>query len=311
MSASQRSPEAQNVSYRYQVYGLNVRSRLPLPELHSNERPGEADVDVRLGKVPHSEEWLTLRPDGAILSVPDIASYLMRAGREIVVDPVPHASDRNVRLYLLGSAMGVLLHQRGLLPLHANAIEIDGRAIAVMGESGAGKSTLAAWLHDAGHRIISDDVCVVGVDEQGRSCVHPGLPRIRLWKDALERSGREPGDFEYSFSGDETYEKFDVPVARDMSVGADLELAAIYLLSTGQEFDVTRLPGAEAVEALFSHTYRGFAVSQVGSSQLHFDSSVKVARRTPIFRFERSRDLGAMANDVPRIVEHARRQVGA
>ena len=269
------------------------------------------DVDVRQGTISTAdEEWLTLSSDGAVLKVPEIAAYLMRDGREIVVDPAPDAAERNVRLYLLGSAMGVLLHQRGLLPLHANAIEVDGRAIAVMGESGAGKSTLAAWLHDAGHRIVADDVCVVGVDEGGRTRVHPGLPRIRLWKDALEHTGRESGDYEYSYAGDDTYEKFDIPISSDMSVGAELDLAAIYLLSTGQEFGISRLAGAEAVEALFSHTYRGFAVSQLGSNRLHFDASVRVARSTPIFRFERSRDLDAMANDVPRILEHARRQVG-
>ena len=44
----------------------------------------------------------------------------------------PGASSRNVRVFLLGSAFGALLHQRGLLPLHANAVEVDGRAVATL-----------------------------------------------------------------------------------------------------------------------------------------------------------------------------------
>ena len=84
---------------------------------------------------------------------------------EIVAEPRQGVPDSNVRLFLLGSAMGALLHQRGLLPLHTNAVEVGGRAFAFMGKSGAGKSTLAAWFHDRGFRIVADDVCVVGFDD--------------------------------------------------------------------------------------------------------------------------------------------------
>jgi len=311
MCASQPSPEVVTPTYRYRVYGLSVRSELPLPELHPDETPGEPDVDIRLESISTSdEEGLILRPDGAVLWVKDIAAYLMRDGREIVVDPSPKASARNVRLYLLGSAMGLMLHQRGLLPLHANAIEIDGCAFAFMGESGAGKSTLAAWLHDAGHRVIADDICVLQFDDKGeRIRVHPGLPRIRLWKDALRHSGREPGDYEFSYAGDETYEKYDVPVPPDKSSASELDLAAIYLLDVGERFAISPLTGVEAVEAIFSHTYRGFAVSQFGRDQLHFDSAVQVVRNTPIFRLERSRGLADMASDAPKIIEQARQLI--
>ena len=315
MSASRPSPEMASAQgdYRYRVYGLGVRSDLPLPELNREENPGDADVDIRIGRVPRSaEEGISLGPDGAILRIKDVACYLMRNGREIIVDACPGASDRNVRLYLLGSAMGVLLHQKGLLPLHAKAVEVDGRAVAFMGESGAGKSTLAAWLHDRGHRVIADDVCVLRFDEErGRVRVDPGLPRIRLWKDALQRSGREPDNYELSWAGDESYEKFDVPVSPERSATAELEVAAIYLLSAGERFGIELLTGVDAVDAVFSHTYRGFVVAQLGQNRLHFDAAVNVVRSTPIFRLERSRELADMAADIPKIVEHARQMTGS
>jgi hypothetical protein len=300
-------------SYRYRVYGLGVRSDFPLPDLRQDEASGEVDVDIRVGTVPATggdSDGLCLDAESAVLRIKGIASYLIRAAREIVVDRHPGAADRNVRLYLLGSAMGILLHQKGLLPLHANAIEIDGRAVAFMGESGSGKSTLAALLHDAGHRVIADDICVLRFDgEQGAIRVYPGLRRIRLWKDALEHTGREPGDYEFSYAGDETYEKFDVPVSEEKSSSAELDLAAIYLLDAGDRFAISPLTGVEAVEAVFSHTYRGFVVSQLGRNQLHFDSAVRVVRGTPIFRLERSRELADMAADVSKIIEHARQLI--
>jgi hypothetical protein len=66
----------------------------------------------------------------------------------------------------------------------------------------------------------------------------------------------------------------------------------------------------EALEAVFLHTYRGFAVSQLGRDRLHFDSAVRVVRSTPIFRLERSRALRNMATDVPKIIAHARQLIG-
>ena len=145
---------------------------------------------------------------------PGGCGYAVLEGRRIIVDPADGADPRNVRLYLLGSAMGLLLHQRGVLPLHANAVEIDGQAFAFMGPSGAGKSTLAAWFHDQGLRVVADDVCAVHFDAQLRPWVSQGLPRLRLWKSALEATGRSDGHFQRSYAGDEQWDKFDVPLVQ-------------------------------------------------------------------------------------------------
>ena len=99
-----------------------------------------------------------------------------------------------MRLYLLGSAMGMLLHQRGLFRSTPMPSRSTARRFAFMGHSGAGKSTLAAWFHDEGYRILADDVSVIGFGEGGQPTVRPGLPRLRLWRDALDATGRDPGD---------------------------------------------------------------------------------------------------------------------
>ena len=131
----------------YTVFGLRIRSEIDLPELHPAEGDSQPDVVVRKGRVARPDNP---RPgievlDGALLlTIPDVAHFSITGGNEIVVEPGSEVPERNVRLFLLGSAFGALLHQRGLLPLHANAIEVDGRAVAFMGKSGAGKSTLAA-----------------------------------------------------------------------------------------------------------------------------------------------------------------------
>ena len=97
-------------------------------------------------------------------------------------------SDQDLRTFLLGSAVGALLIQRGMLVLHGNSLERDGQAIVCMGHSGAGKSTLAYALMQQGWRLLADDLVAITPDGQ----VLPGIPRIKLWHDAAEAFGLDP-----------------------------------------------------------------------------------------------------------------------
>lgn len=292
----------------YSVFGLRVRSDMPLPELHAAEGPAEPDVVIRQGAIGEPNRDAGLHAvDGAMLFVaPDAARYRIAAGSEILVEPNADVPDRNVRLYLLGSAFGALLHQRGLLPLHANAVEIDGRAFAFMGQQGEGKSTLAAWFHDQGDRIIADDVCVIRID-RGSAWAVPGLPRLRLWEDAIVRSGRRSDRLARSYAGDEEWNKFDVPVAPDRSVRDEIPVGAIYLAESGDAFDVTPLQGVEAAQALFEHTYRGGYLEAANGHESHWQAIVELVRRVPVFRLVRKRGFSVFDQQATAVRDHAAR----
>src|SRR4029077_19574870 len=62
-------------------------------------------------------------------------------------------------------------------PIHASAVEVDGRAACLLGDSGAGKSSVAAALTAQGHDLVSDDACAL--DTQGRVWPGPGLLSLR------------------------------------------------------------------------------------------------------------------------------------
>src|SRR6185437_8241442 len=83
----------------------------------------------------------------------------------------------------MGPVQAILWHQRGLLPLHASAISVNGKAVALAGPSGVGKSTLAAALV-GNHAVLADDICII--DPSDRPTMLPSTPRLRLWREALD-----------------------------------------------------------------------------------------------------------------------------
>ncbi|MFN3389610.1 MAG: hypothetical protein ACK40O_11835 [Allosphingosinicella sp.] len=278
-----------DASHLYSIFGLTVRSEIAFDGLPPAGEKAVPDVEIRRGAIVAAEDRPGYRetPHGTLLTVPGTGRYLISGGREIVAEAAEGGSERNLRLYLLGSAIGALLHQRGLLPLHANAIEIGGRAFAFSGHSGAGKSTMAAWFHDRGHRILTDDVCVIATTPDGRALAYPGIPRLRLWREAVEASGRKAEEYDRSFDG---MDKFDVPTRMEERRDP-LELGGVYLLRRAEDGAqagrIERIAGAGAVETLISNTYRGGYLRTIGRTGEHFHACLGIARAVPVFRVER------------------------
>lgn len=295
----------------HMVFGLAIRSEFQLRELPDAPAGASPDIQIRYGKTGSLREGASgysTNDEGTLLRVPEVGLYLIRDGREIVVEPAGGASERNVRLFLLGSALGALLHQRDLLPLHANAIEIDGRAVAFSGHSGAGKSTIAAWFHDRGHRILTDDVCVIGFAQSGQALAYPGIPRLRLWREALEASGRETGDYDRSF---DSMDKYDVP--SEHRALDPLPLAAIYLLRQSEEGasapSIERLRGVDSVDAIVANTYRGAYLKTIGRTGEHLAACLRVSRQVPVFRAVRLWGFDRFDEQAQLLADHAQEQV--
>jgi hypothetical protein len=248
-------------SYNYHAYGLNIASDLECPELV----PGNGaspDLRVRYGNVPERQDvpatsgaFFQATPQQFLLTIDRIARYAINNGDEIVIDRAPQATDGDVRVFLLGSAIGALLHQRGLLPLHASAIETRLGAVAFMGQVGLGKSTLAAAFHRRGYRVLTDDVCAVSLDADGKPLVTPAYPQLNLWADALEQIGETKENLPLTRLVNAKY-------GRSVSDGYTtnpVPLCAVYELRThdgGSPPSLSRVTGREKMWLLRDNTFR-------------------------------------------------------
>jgi hypothetical protein len=175
--------------------------------------------------------------------------------KSILVFPAPGASERNVRAFLFGSAIGALLQLQGLTVLHASAIGLpDGGAAVFCGPSTAGKSTLAAALGARGYPALADDLTAIRLDGNGQGWCLPGLARTKLWRDALQHLGLEHR------AGDDTrvvpeLDKHALPVTTHH---APMPLRRLYELQAldGDELAMTPLTGVAKLHSLVSQAYR-------------------------------------------------------
>jgi hypothetical protein len=108
-----------------------------------------------------------------------VGRFLVENGNRICVQPEEGVEEKKLRLFLLGSCLGALLHQRGVVPVHASAIGFGRAAVLLCGRPGAGKSTTAAALIARGHSIVSDDISALSVSPQG-VMLAPAYPQLKL-----------------------------------------------------------------------------------------------------------------------------------
>lgn len=239
----------------YSAYDLCFASELALPELHPGH--GEADVQIRYASLDADGSacgtqiapFVWAGKDCLWLRVPNIGRFHIREGKEILIDPESGCDEDSLRVFLLGSAFGALLFQRGHLVLHGNAVQVEGRAMICVGPSGAGKSTLAAAFMRRGYPILADDV--VPVDSRGWAL--PGFPRIKLWRDVAEHLELDTNALKRIRPG---LEKFNLPLEDGKREAVPVRW--IYVL--GSEFTddvrVEPLHGLERFKPLQNNTYR-------------------------------------------------------
>ena len=190
--------------YHYHAFDLHWLSEgLSIPELPGANLDGVLTPPGRSIRIleEDSPSWPQLTPGAhdtpflkmargdLRLTVEGIGCFRIHHGGQIAWQRANKCvSDQDLRTFLLGSAVGALLIQRGTLVLHGNALERDGQSIVCLGHSGAGKSTLAYALMLQGWRLLADDL--VAITPSGQ--VLSGIPRIKLWHDAVKAFGLDP-----------------------------------------------------------------------------------------------------------------------
>lgn len=289
---------------RYHLYGLSVDTDRSLPGLSPIAPAGPADLRMWLGAVPAAEFPESLEvpwyasPQRPVTEEPSLVASRSVDGRffrlryadgtEFRVDaagtrvactwPSPLTLE-DAATYLLGSICGFVLRLRGISSLHASAVAIGDRAVAICGPAGSGKSTTAAAFAARGRAILADDIVPLREGSDGVT-VQPAYPHLRLWPDVLPALG----------SGDlpaltPTWDKRFRNLSTDGAFHAEpLPLGAVYLLGGRETANAPRLepvPPSEAVLQLVAGTYMGWLPDSAARAR-DLAMAARLARSVPV-----------------------------
>ena len=300
--------------YFYRAYGLLFRCTFALPEFITSEEV-ESDVLITLGKIDHpfpepipSQGYFHADENEAYFAWQTIGKFLVKDGKEIIIEPLSTAEERMIRLPLIGTISAVLLHQRGLLVLHSSAVAIDGKVVSFVGEKGWGKSTMAATLYGRGHILMADDVVALDMSNLAKPMVLPGFPQFKLYPEAAAFSlGDDPETLPIIASG---YNKRIRRVTENFSAQS-FPLTHIFVLGKGSVPQIKSLSTQESLIQLITHSY----ASRFGQKLLtgnraaqHLHNCTSLIKNISICSLERPKSL-PLLSEIAQLVETQTQQV--
>jgi len=228
--------------------------------------------------LPGGDYWGLFYGDGARFAIE-------RFGREVWADWPDGYTLEDACTYLVGPVMGFVLRLRGTVCLHASAVAVGDRAIALTGLAGAGKSTTAAAFGCAGFPVLSEDIVALA-DNGAQFLVQPGYPRVNLWADSARTLfGSEDALPRITPTWDKRY----MPLDQNGRCFASkpLPLGAIYILDRRDVAltspAIEEASGEEAFMALVANTYVNYLLDQ-DMRRTEFDVLSRVVSDIPIRR---------------------------
>jgi hypothetical protein len=296
------------------AYGLRISADIPLPGLPTQPGTQPAEFRIRLkdksrfrAESPSSSDRIlyvspVLDPEGrpnltvARLAGDNCTGFFYSDGVRFVVTPdglevsadwPDHFTLEDASTYLLGPVVAYVLRLRGVTCLHASAVAVNGRAVALFGHAGAGKSTAAAAFALRAFPVLSDDVAVLS-DHGDRFEVQPGYPRINLWPDSVRiLLGSDDALPRITPTWDKRYLALDGDGRSFQS--RPLPLGAIYILGDRDKTLSTpvieEVTGGDALIALVSNTYVNYLLDRDMRAR-EFEVLSRVLANVPVRRVQ-------------------------
>jgi hypothetical protein len=197
-----------STSASFSAFGLSLRANRPIPGLRPRSAGASVDTHILLDPetwAPAQDssgelQYVSAEHDehGPLLQVWRLAGgtyyrLLYSEGIEFLVDRrgtevwarwSESLTVDDAATFLLGPVLGFVLRLRGTVCLHASAVAVGERAVALLGPAGVGKSTTAAAFSRMGYSVLADDI--VALLERGATWhVQPAYPQLRLWPDSV------------------------------------------------------------------------------------------------------------------------------
>lgn len=269
----------------------------------------KADVSIRRQFVPErlpnavaSGPTWEIAGDSFLLRVPRLARFLVTGGRTIEVALEDGAAERDTCGFLLGSAFGIILHQRSILVLHGSSVARAESAIVICGPSGSGKSTLAAALCRAGCSLTADDLSVIRFSGGNRPSVMSDGRMLKLWQDSIDQLDLEA---HRGLPIRQSFQKYFIEPRQVSS--ARPRIAAIYVLHEARlatRVSIESLALPDAMRALEGQVYRPALRDKLGKRPEEFALLASLLGHVRAYFLTRAAGFEQMAETVAAVRTH-------
>lgn len=268
---------------KYKAFGLILESEFVLPQVTEADSEEQADVTI-----VHSDLSGYSIPDGVydsgnkwmILCIKEVATFRVSDGIRIEVDVIGGDDHPMIPVYLLGSSMGAIIHQRGLWPIHGSCVTNGKYSVIFTGNSGAGKSTIASEFLHNGWKLLTDDVAVLkNLDDV--PTVQSSYPSQKLWQDSLAQYREEKEEIHSLYARD-AEQKYGVSVNSVFQEGmAPLSLIVRLAPMDDVTTQIKEIDGFAKVDQLMRNTYRSYMIEK-DMRQKHFQRCVDLSQKIPM-----------------------------
>jgi len=292
------------------AYGFRIRSPYPVRFLRAGGGEDQLDVAPALERPPAPSgpslcEW-TYRAAGeaahaGLYGTDGVFDLWTSEGDAWQIDP----SRRTVRISctedelfwepcLWGIPALLCFMQRGDLPLHAAAIEVNGNAIVLAAPGRSGKTTLALAFHRHGYRVLTEDLACCRLTPT--PVLLPGPAFLRVRPDVHD--GHAPGGTHLICAQPE---RIYLGLNDDRrGTGDPVPIRAIILLRTsGSGVRLDRTPPRSALPDLWAISFR--LPTQVALAQC-LNQISGLASKVPVLTLHRPLQKAALEATVARIL---------
>lgn len=272
------------------------------------EATGQPKINVQFGDTPEKLEGIIKRgvlfqvnSEGFLFEFEQAGRYWAKNSGEVIITKSKNAATDDIIVFLFSSVFAYLLQNMGILTIHANVVCKDDVAYLIAGNSGAGKSTLTYALMQNGYEFFSDDIAAVSFDENNQPTVAPGLPRLKLWEDALQHFSLKIDGLRPIRSTIEKY-YYSSPIENK----TPLRIKKMIILATHNKADilVEKITGANKFTASKANTYRYQFLSEESGLKPHFALSARLINLIEIYRVTRPNSdfkIEPLKNEVEKI----------
>ncbi len=196
--------------------------------------------------------YMQINEDDFYLKVNEVANYRVQKGNIIKIFPHKNSDIASIKLFLNGSVLGAILHQRATLPFHGSCFEYNQKGIMICGVSGAGKSSVTAAFCQNGAKFINDDITPIEITPN-KTTIIPIKTKIKLWDDSLVKLDIVTTDLEKIRPN---LEKFYLPVEKDFNKQQTLHHIFVLSTHTKNDFESFELEGMAKFNTLRKQIYR-------------------------------------------------------